>query len=110
MVRIGRHVRRVGDAQVAVDLSAHGEPRGRARAAAARDQRIDLESVQAEELVRGALNGLVYKRLCEQARGRADARLRERRLARVVRRQLAARDERHHVGLRQRGLGADVGR
>src|SRR5205085_11014552 len=51
LVLLGRHVGRIGQRQIAIDLPADREPRRRACAAAPGDERIDLEAVQAEQLV-----------------------------------------------------------
>ena len=76
------------------------------RAAAPGDDRVELEAVEAEQSVGGARDGAADERLGEQARRRADAGLREGRLALVAGREVARRDQRDHVGLRQPRLAA----
>src|SRR5947209_18540969 len=51
LIRHARHVRRERDGEVAVDLPAHCEPRRRTLTALTGDDRVELESVQTEELV-----------------------------------------------------------
>src|SRR5205085_8805081 len=59
LVRLARDVGRVGDRQIPVDLAAHGQARRRTLPAAPGDHGVELEAVEAEELVGGALHGRV---------------------------------------------------
>src|ERR1051326_8001138 len=105
LIRLARDVGRVRDRQGTVDLAGHGEARRRTLPASARNHGVELEAVQAEELVGGARDGRVNQRVGQEARRRADARLRERRGSFGAARKAPRSDERDNVGLRQRRVG-----
>src|SRR5438067_1408426 len=105
LVRLARHVCRVRECEVAVYLTTDREPRRRALPAATGDDGVELESVKSEKLVGRALHGRVNERVRQEARRRAESGLRDRGSAFGARREVARRDERDHVGLRQRRVG-----